>query len=487
MRLTDSYWRALGLILVLCLALFLRTHNLGEASLWNDEGNTVMTARQDVGWTISQVLVDSVHPPLFFFLEKINIALLGDSEFSLRWLSAVFGVVGVAALYRLGRQWLNAKVGWLAAVGLALVPFAVWYSREARMYSLVVLLNIGVMYWFGALLENNSSLAKPSGFKISAFWFVLLSAALYVTHYFGLFAPLIQFVYILATFRRHHRSLLPWTILQAIAALPISLWLYLQFNHGLTLKISWIQPPTVFTLVNTWLVYTVGGMQPWQVLVSAGFGLLVLIGLWFISGQRRWLLLLWLALPALITLAFSVRRPLYVDRYMIGSLVPLLLLVAVGLTQALRYTRIGGTLLALVFGGAMFWQTLALPDYHSEDWRGAVQYVTSHEESSDQLLRRSIYYWTVDYYYHGPVAIQSIDGDWQPSTTSTATGRLWFIIQSSQVGSLANPQPILTDVYRQAPDLKTQAWLQTLAPYLKDLQQFGGVTVLLYDFSTPAS
>jgi mannosyltransferase len=486
MKLPRTHRRTLSLILVLWLALWLRTHNLSQTSLWNDEGNTVMTARQGVGWTISQVLVDSVHPPLFFFLEKINIALLGDSEFSLRWLSAAFGVVGVAALYRLGRQWLDAKVGWLVAIGLALVPFAVWYSREARMYSLVVLLNIGVMYWFGALLENNSVLGKPPAFKTSAFWFVLLSATLYVTHYFGLFAPLIQFVYMVVTFRRHHRSLLPWAFLQAIAVLPIALWLYLQFNHGLTLKISWIQPPTFFTLFNTWVTYTVGGTQLWQVIVSAGFALLVLFSLRFIPSQRRWLLLLWLSLPTLVTLAFSVRRPLYVDRYMIGSLAPLLLLAAVGLAQALRYTRTGGTVIALVLAGSMFWQNLALPDYHSEDWRGAVQYVTSHEESSDQLLRRSIYYWTVDYYYHGPVPVQSIDGNWQPSATPTRAGRLWLVIQTTAVGSATNPQPVLDDVYRQSPDLETQAWFQDLAPHLKDLQQFGGVTVLLYDFSTPA-
>src|SRR5258706_1957522 len=109
MKFTSAQRLSLSLIPVLWVAVFFRVHNLGQASLWNDEGNTVMTARQDVDWTISQVLVDSVHPPLFFFLEKINIGLWGDSEFSLRWLSAAFGVLGVAALARLGRHWLGGR------------------------------------------------------------------------------------------------------------------------------------------------------------------------------------------------------------------------------------------------------------------------------------------------------------------------------------------------------------------------------------------
>ena len=489
-------WQKLGLGLSLWVALLLRVHNLSGLSLWNDEGNTVITARSDYQWTIAQALADAVHPPLFFFLEKLNIGWLGESEFSLRWLAAALGVLGVAALARLGREWLggSAAVG-LCALLLALTPFAVGYSREARMYSLLLLLNLGVMYWFGKMLrltngsvplaDKNLRSRITAAEVVAATSFCGLSALLYVTHYFGLFAPLIQLVFIIFTFRRHHRILLPWTALQALAALPIALWLYLQFSHGITLKISWIQPPTIWTLGNTWLLYTVGGSQIWQVAVGLLFGLTALLGLRVSPARWRWLLILWLALPALVTLAFSVRRPLYVDRYFIGSLAPLILLVALGLNRVWQFNRWGGTLATLTLAGSLAWQTTYAPQQHAEDWRGAIRYLAANERPTDQFVRRSIYYWTADYYYTGPLKIAALD-DPRPFQTFTPTrGRVWLLFLANSAPVAASPTQLMTDLDQQAPDVAIQNWLQSLAPHLEDARQFGRVTLLLYDFSAP--
>lgn len=490
---TKTEGRIISLIPVLWIALVLRVHDLSRTSLWNDEGNTVITARSGFGWTVAQALDDAVHPPLFFFLEKFNIQLLGESEFSLRWLAAAMGVAGVAAAARLGRRWLGPVPGWLSAGLIALAPLAVWYSREARMYSLLLLLNLGVMYFFAQILAGHAGSPRadrgPSATLNSSLplaLFSLLSAALYLTHYFGLFVPLVQFVFLIANFRRYHGTLARWTACQAAAAAPIAGWLYLQYSHGVTLKINWIQPPEALSLLTTWLHFTAGGSQAWQMVVALAAGLAVLAGWLAAPRGRRWLLLLWLVLPAAVTLAISIRRPLYVDRYFIGSLAPLCLLMGQGLSRWGRLNSLGASAAAALLAGSMAWQTLAVPDYHSEDWRGATQYVAGREMNGDQFLRRSRYYWAVDYYYHGRLHVQSIDGDWRPVTPAAESGRVWLIFLVNSSGQGAPNQAILDDLYGQSPDFETLAWLRSIAPRLTDLHQFGGVTVLLYDYSTSA-
>jgi hypothetical protein len=40
---------------------------------------------------------------------------------------------------RLGREMFHSRVGWLAALLMAILPFQVYYAREARWYALVIL------------------------------------------------------------------------------------------------------------------------------------------------------------------------------------------------------------------------------------------------------------------------------------------------------------------------------------------------------------
>ncbi len=490
--------KSLPLSLLIVLAAFaLRLHALDRVGLWNDEGNTVATVTDTLPGMIEQMLADAVHPPLFFFVEKIAL-VFGDSEFALRYLAVAFGAAGVAAAARLGREWAGRRVGLLCAAFLAFAPFAVWHSREARMYSLLILLNLGVLRSFERFVAGR----WRRGEEIP---FILLSAALYTTHYFGLFAPLIQFIYLLFTFRQTHRLLVPWLGCQLIAGLPIGLWIVAQYAYGVTLKIAWIPTPAWTDLLGTLAVFTVGGRAGWQWVVWAG---MMGLALWGLRSLRRGqlLLALWSFLPMLVTFAISLRRPLYVDRYFIGSLPPLLMMIAAGVGRIISVNewktdkRIAAhsirlsvfhsltiaTILAATLISAMLWQVVTLPDAHREDWRGAVRFVLAQRQSGDQLLRRSKYYWAVDYYRRvaqNEVSIPAMDEEsWTATPPAALTHRLWLIYRIEERVSGSQRTMMLTDLYRQAPTLETLDWLQTIEPSLREWYEFEGVGVLLYDF-----
>ncbi|MBI3241610.1 MAG: glycosyltransferase family 39 protein [Chloroflexi bacterium] len=464
-------------IVITLLAFGLRARDLGAASLWNDEGSTAFTIRQSWPEMVDRLWEDAVHPPLFFAAEKL-LAGLGDSEFALRLPAVFFGVASVAAVARLGREWINGRAGLLAALFLAVSPFIVWYSREARMYSLLALLSIGVMAGFGRLLFSS-----PLRRALPAF--AAISAVLYLTHYFALFLPLTQFAYLLVTFRQNHERLRRWALAQGLAALPIGLWIAGQYRHGVTLKIAWIPSPQWETLWLTFGRFINGTVPGWQFGVAvaiavAGFGMYQLR-----LRQQSLLLALWWLLPPVLTFAISFRRPLYVDRYFIGSLCAFALALAAGVELIRRRTPWVGNALAALLVGLMGWQTLSTPNTFGEDWRGAAQYVTAHSRSGDILLSRSIFYWAFDYYYHGDLSLQAMDGDSQ--VEPPLQGRLWFVYRLESGGAASDKELLLQDLYRNAPDLERLEWLKAAEPYLAEWHDFENVTVLLYDFSLDTS
>src|SRR5436305_11642474 len=136
--------RTRGLLLVLlivCLWLagWLRFYHLGAQSFWNDEGISLGLAGRDVPTILRSAAAD-IHPPGYYLLLKAWHAVTGDSEFALRSLSALAGLVLVALLYRLGRVYFDRPAALAAAALGALNPFLVYYSQEARLYAMAATL-----------------------------------------------------------------------------------------------------------------------------------------------------------------------------------------------------------------------------------------------------------------------------------------------------------------------------------------------------------
>jgi uncharacterized membrane protein len=133
------------LVLFSLVAFGLRLYNLTYHSLWFDEAISVHWARQSVPriLEVGLTLVEDRLPPLYYLLLKGWTALFGFSEFSLRSLSAFLGTLLVPVIAAIAAMLFNRRVAWLTALLVALNPFLIWYSQEARMYALAVL--------FGAL------------------------------------------------------------------------------------------------------------------------------------------------------------------------------------------------------------------------------------------------------------------------------------------------------------------------------------------------
>ncbi|PJF26400.1 MAG: hypothetical protein CUN53_07990, partial [Phototrophicales bacterium] len=158
--------------------------------LWTDEGWSVWTAGGD--WLA--ITANDRHPPLYFGLLALWRDVGGDSRLALRFLSIAFGLIAVAAVYRIGADMRGQRAGIFAALGMAALPMAVYYSQEVRHYGLLTLWT--ALSWLLLL----RLLAHPNRWRWLAY--ALSVCGLVYTLYFGVFVLIAQGAALMLSRRR---------------------------------------------------------------------------------------------------------------------------------------------------------------------------------------------------------------------------------------------------------------------------------------------
>ena len=142
-------WSGVFLALVVLLAFVLRIYRLDTQSLWGDEGWAVYhSAQGSAARVIAEAYHAGNHPPLYFLTLAFWMGVAGQSEFALRYLSLLFSVLTVPGLAVLGRRVGGRRVGALAGLLQAVAPYAVYYGQEARMYAQMTFFAVLSTYFF---------------------------------------------------------------------------------------------------------------------------------------------------------------------------------------------------------------------------------------------------------------------------------------------------------------------------------------------------
>ena len=122
-------------------ALALRGYQIGEQELWYDEAFSFHMATLD---DALEYIAYDYNPPLYYLLLRAWTRLAGSSEAALRMLSACFGTAFVAATIWAARQIFNWRVALWSGLVAAIAPIHIYYSQEARGYTLLLLLLVVV-------------------------------------------------------------------------------------------------------------------------------------------------------------------------------------------------------------------------------------------------------------------------------------------------------------------------------------------------------
>jgi mannosyltransferase len=208
------------------LALAVRLHNLTYHSLWFDEAMSVHWARSSLPriLEVSMNLVEDRLPPLYYLFLHYWRLLVGDGEVAVRLPSVLLGTLLIPLVYRLATDLFDARVGSLAAALTALNPFLVWYSQEARMYALAVLLaTLGTWFFLRATTfalshKRNRSVTTCASIPYWLAYGLCALAGLYTHLYTGFLLPA-HALYLLLTHRRSRRVWLPFILTMLVVAL----------------------------------------------------------------------------------------------------------------------------------------------------------------------------------------------------------------------------------------------------------------------------
>ncbi|MCC6616721.1 MAG: glycosyltransferase family 39 protein [Anaerolineae bacterium] len=125
-------------VAVLLLALAAYLFRIADQSIWFDEGWSAHAAAQPT--LLDAARADLTNPPLYYMVLHVGARLFGLSEFALRWVSTIFGLLTIALVYRLAADLFGRRAGMFAALLAACLPLLWWAAQEARMYTLLAFL-----------------------------------------------------------------------------------------------------------------------------------------------------------------------------------------------------------------------------------------------------------------------------------------------------------------------------------------------------------
>lgn len=333
----SGRWQRIGGLAILLAAFALRTWRLDFQELRGDEAFGYFFSLQSYGEIIRATFaLQEPHPVAGYFVQKAWLDWAGQSEFALRFVSLWFGVLAVALVMRFGcRLELPPSSALLAAALMALSPYAIWHSQDARMYSLSLALTLASTWLAVGWIERRRAQGAPA-------WAVAYLAVSWLalhTHYFNTFVLLAQSLFVLTrsvVTGRLWNGLVAWVPLQVILALLYLPWL-LPALPTLTGYGGNGDSPGFGALVwRSVSVFGVGESVPADQRIGwAILGLLLLllggIQLWFDGPKGRralWLLALYLGTPLLATWYSAQQRPIFNERYLIAAAPPFYLLIA---------------------------------------------------------------------------------------------------------------------------------------------------------------
>jgi 4-amino-4-deoxy-L-arabinose transferase-like glycosyltransferase len=384
---------------ILILGGLLRYYHNTAVALWHDEAFSALYIRY--GWNEMMYRIGlDVHPPLYYWVLRLWSYVFGSGLLSLRTLSILFGVLTVYAGYLFVKEaFKNEKLAILAALLLAINPFQIQYSLEARMYTLGTFLLLLSSYLFvKALNSNKTSYWVAYSFSI---------AACFYTHYFLFFSIAAQGIYFL--YYLWQKKEINW---KGVSAYALSVFLYLPWVPTLLVQIQrvekayWIPEPDSWSVPGTiWKMIFGGGGNDHITLVITTLLAVALLIYFFRENKTpvRWLVLLGVAVPFIASLLLSFKQAIYLDRYFVFASLFFTILIAATLFLVPKYTtKRTLTTIFLVVSLALFfknWNDLGNGKKPGMD--AASKYINESARAGNKIyVGSSFIYFTFKYYNH---------------------------------------------------------------------------------------
>lgn len=416
------------IFLILGLALVLRLIGLNQ-SLWLDEAVQAITAQNNIPYIFQEILGD-FHPPLYYFLMHYWVRVFGSSEIALRMPSVLFGVGTVWIIYQLGK--LGTVSG---AIFLATSQFHIFYSQEARMYSMACFLATLSTYYFIKIVYFNKSeerKAESEELKLKTknydyFWYFLSTLCLIYTDYYGILILLAQGIYLII--KRKYKAFLVTNCLLLIAYIPWIPMLIKQIRQGVLMtqlipgwgrlvNVSFLKAIPLTLVKFTLGRITIFNKTIYGLVMLGVLGTLGILGYKFYEYYKNskdnkknflQIILLWFFVPLLFSWLASLFVPNFQPFRLLLILPSFYLILAGGIEglegkRGARWVLIGLILLINLISLGVYYKN---PYFKREDWKGLTGFLK--KQNAVVYLPSETSGWPIKYYApEGEIKLRSI-------------------------------------------------------------------------------
>lgn len=283
----------LGMLCVVLLALLVRIHAIDHESLFMDELHQVSYYLNSPS-EIIQLAASQQQPPLDYWIGHY-ISKISYSDFFVRLPAALFGTGAVALLMLIVARLTAWPLAIGAGVAMALMPFPVYFSQEARPYSIAIFFVLFVLWRLDKYLQAEKGLLRNLGIFFLALMGLLLSRTLSpLVFVVCLLAVLILFSFLMSMNKLGLAAGLKTKLPLAVLAIVAALLLYLPILLNILEKGSrYARQPTHVGVNTLYEGFSKLDLVPlWQAYITqlepVGLILLpLLIGVPFVIGRNK--------------------------------------------------------------------------------------------------------------------------------------------------------------------------------------------------------
>jgi 4-amino-4-deoxy-L-arabinose transferase-like glycosyltransferase len=241
------------LVLIIVFAFILRIQNLDKHGIFFDEkasvlvsqgmamegntqkncfytkGKTTFTSKEFWAEKSLEDYYDAIrrsdigNSPFYYVILHNWINLFGLSDYSIRFLSVLFSVLTILLLFIFIKEhFKNLPLALLACFLMAIEPFFIAYSQQARNYSLSFFLTLLATHVFLKIIKNEENGISKNGLYL---FYGILSALCLLSHFLTATVFMAHGLYVLLFVRKTR----PWILLPlslSIGALAFGYWIF---------------------------------------------------------------------------------------------------------------------------------------------------------------------------------------------------------------------------------------------------------------------
>ena len=431
------------LALILILAAVLRLYKCDFQNLWLDEVLTMNSANPKLSLKqfFRSVMFWEYIPHLYYFLNRLIFDVFGYTSLAARLFSAIIGIIGVYAIYLLGKELFSKKAGLVAATLLAVNIYHISYSQEIRPYGMLFLFTTLSIYRLAVFI-------KVPSIK-NAVYYGIFTGLILNAHFFGLitiFSQSLILLYFLSLKPKAERAhFFKNMLISAGVALLLALPATEPFIRVFKIESFWMTKPdaSVYTAMfreffgqSEMLLFTLNSVVLYYMFRIFGqkhqrydFA--------FIAGNKNVFsfifLLVWLSISLILPLIKSyLGASMMVTRYFISVLAALIITISIGVVL-IKNRLLQLTVLFTIVSLSLI-HLFVVTDYYNKITKTQYKELAAElkEDNSQMSTIVTFYSWILPYYFSDLPEQQIINNTLEQQVEGIKEGKLpttpfWYV------------------------------------------------------------